>query len=131
MIELALHQAVVAALRADTDLRALISGRVYSETPPQNKFPFVFVGDMTVQESSEDYIFTDIEVTIQGFSNSKSLEEIFKITGLIRQILNTELSVTGYQVAEYQHEQTSYPNAIQDVKQGMVSLRYKLCEAEL
>jgi hypothetical protein len=133
MIENELHKAIVAALKSNAALNAIINGRVYSETPPNNAFPFVFVGDMTVQSSQEDDIFTDIEVTIQAFSKSKSISEILTISGLVRETLNQELSVTGYQVAEFNHLQTSYPNAWTGEAatwQGMISFSYKLCATE-
>jgi hypothetical protein len=42
--ELALQKAVLAALRADASLTALLSGRIYDEPPPSPIHPYVTLG---------------------------------------------------------------------------------------
>lgn len=66
---LALQAALVARLAADTDLAALVSGRIYDEPPQGVTFPYVRLGNMVVEPfRTDDRAAWRLTVRIDAYS---------------------------------------------------------------
>lgn len=126
MIEVNLHKAIVTTLKASPELTAIIGNKVWEETPPKNSYPFVFVGDMSIETSSEDIYSFDVDVAIQAYSNHKNVSEILTMSGHIRETLDQAFDVQDFEIAENQHMNTVFPNNADSLKQAIITLRFKL-----
>lgn len=106
---IALQVALVAALKADAGLTALVGARVYDEPPQHVEFPYVRIGvlDVAPLRMSGGCTDEDIIFSIEAHSRPKSVAagvpivvgrtQAAKIAHAVRLALDEQpLSVTGY-----------------------------------
>jgi len=97
---LALQEALVAALRADAGIVALVDARVYDQPPQHVVFPYVRVGqiDLAPLRMSGDCTDEDIVFSIEAHSRPVAGRvEATKIAHAVRVALDdAALTVTGY-----------------------------------
>lgn len=104
---LALQQAVVAALTADSGVLAALGGpRVYDDTPQPPTFPYVTIGQTTVRASDGDLSAADEHIfTLHVWSRAKGRREALAITGEICRVLHDQsLTLTGHRLVNLRHD---------------------------
>lgn len=82
-----LQAAIVAALRADTDLVALLgdADRILDRVPPDRAFPCVVIGRTAAQDwSTDDRTGEEHLVTLRGWSRATSREEVLAVAERMR-----------------------------------------------
>jgi hypothetical protein len=88
-MDLALQQAIVTALRANSDLMAAIGSRLYEDVPavPLPTFPYINVGETQELDNSVQFLqgssfFVDIHVWTRtpGFVENKQLSNAVRTT---------------------------------------------------
>ena len=86
---LELQKAIVARLRADVDLTAIVAGRIFDQPPPNATFPYVTLGeaDVVVQRAAF-YDGSEVSMTIHGWSRAVGFPEVKRIAGAIRASLH-------------------------------------------
>jgi hypothetical protein len=98
---LALQKALVAHLRADAPLVALVGARVYDEPPPAVTFPYVRLGGLDASALRMD-CFTDTDITFAVEVHSRSVAgkvEATRVAEAVRYALDdASLSATGFTV---------------------------------
>lgn len=114
---LALQEAIVAALKADTTLTDLISGRVYDRVPgdptrppPTNIFPYVRVGqDQDIEDGADCIEASEIFAQIDVFSRAYGKSEVKSIAGSVRRVLHeADLTLDENALVLIKHENTLY-----------------------
>lgn len=96
-----LAKAIYAYLTTSNTFDTAVGGRVYlSQTPPQETFPYAV---MYMLDRDHDWTFDSslytIQIQISIYSNEKSSEQIYTLSGYLSDLLeykNTTLTVTGY-----------------------------------
>lgn len=125
---LALQGAVVARLKADTMVAALIGPRVYDEVPASAIFPYIVVGDGQVVGDDDDCADVS-EVTFQvhawtrppdaGWPKSKS------IAAAVRTAMKSPLTLPGFDVLLCEFAQIQFlrdPDGL--TRHAMVEFRF-------
>lgn len=86
---LPLQKAIVAALKADPTLAAIINGRVYDSVPTSATKPYVSLGPWQVLPDQADcYDSSDVAVQIDGWSAGPGSVESKKIGRAVRTALD-------------------------------------------
>jgi hypothetical protein len=96
---LVLQKTVVARLRADTALTALVAGRVYDEPPQDVAFPYVRIGNIDVSPYRDSCTTADeLVMSIECHSRPTSGRvEATQIAAAVRQSLDqAALTLTGF-----------------------------------
>lgn len=104
---LALQQAVVAALSADSGLLAALGGpRLYDDTPQPLSFPYVTIGQTTIRASDGDLAPADEHIfTLHVWSRAKGRREALAIIGeLCRALHDQPLTLTGHRLVNLRHD---------------------------
>ncbi len=104
---LALQQAVVAALSADSGLLAALGGpRLYDDTPQPPSFPYVTIGQTTIRASDGDLAPADEHIfTLHVWSRAKGRREALAIIGeLCRALHDQPLPLTGHRLVNLRHD---------------------------
>lgn len=118
---LALQATVIAALKADTDVAAIVSGRVYDRIPETHRFPYVRVGDDQVIANKAECFEGSVTVysTLHAFSRPqedstnatqpRGRVESKLLTGAIIRLLdeNTNLAVEDYTLVIFEFEDST------------------------
>ena len=89
-----LQAAMVAALKADAELVALLGGaeRILDRVPPELEFPFVAIGRTSAQDwSTDDREGTEHLVTIRCWSRVKSRSEVLALAQRVTTALLSSL----------------------------------------
>lgn len=107
---LELQGAILARLKADAALTALIGGRVYDTVPPDAVFPYVTFGPVDDISDDADCIFgSQINVQIDAWSRAVGYPEVKRIAGAIRDALHetdAAMPLPVNALALFQHIQT-------------------------
>lgn len=84
-----LQGAIVAALKADPAVTALISGRVYDQVPPQAAFPYVTIGeDQTLPAWADCYDGADVILTLHAWSRAVGYPEVKRLAAAVSAALD-------------------------------------------
>lgn len=105
---LELQGAIVARLKADAAVTALIAGRVYDAVPPNPTFPYVSFGPSDELSDDADCI-TGFEISMQidCWSRSVGFPEVRRISDAVRAALvATDLPITANALVYFNHRQT-------------------------
>jgi len=71
---LPLQKAILAALKADATLQALVGGKIYDTVPPSAEMPYVSFGTFDVQtEDADEYEGSDSFIQIDAWSGGESV----------------------------------------------------------
>jgi hypothetical protein len=107
--ELALQKAIVARLKADAALTALIAGRVFDRVPAGAALPYVYVRSLqAVDDSAECVDGLEIFVDLDVWSNAVGKPEASRMAAAVRSALNHQ-SLTlddPYALVEIAHRDT-------------------------
>lgn len=95
---LPIQLAVRAALVADADVTALISGRVYDYVPDNVVFPYVSFGQSDlVLEEGQDLEMAEVTMQIDTWSTKPGRVEMRQVMAAISNVLHrSELSLSGH-----------------------------------
>ncbi|MCF1436830.1 DUF3168 domain-containing protein [Agrobacterium vitis] len=90
-----LQVAIVAALKASTEIEALVADRIYDQVPLESsgslQFPYISFGSTQVlQEQVECFDASDLTIQIDIWSRDPGYAEGRKIAKVIRAVLNEE-----------------------------------------
>jgi hypothetical protein len=97
--EAALQAALIARLRADDTLDALVSGRVWDGEPAKRVFPYVTVSRVQSRPVRADGGGVEQVLTLTGHSRFEGLEEARAISAAIRAALDeADLTAEGVRV---------------------------------
>ncbi len=94
-IELRIHGAIVAALKEDAGLTALINGRVFDDVPSRAAFPYVRFGKVDVRPVRATGVVADeIAFTIDVYSRAIGSVEGKRVAGAVRSALDGRTDIT-------------------------------------
>jgi len=86
---LELQKAIVARLRADASLTALVAGRVYDAPPVNPTFPYVTLGEADVLvQRADSYDGSEVSMAVHGWSRAVGFPEVKRIAAAIRASLH-------------------------------------------
>lgn len=97
--DLALQKAVIARLRGNAPLTALVGARIYDEPPQAVTFPYVRIGQVELQPLRMDGCTDhDLAFSVEGHSRpGAGRVEAARIASLVREALDgATLTVTGF-----------------------------------
>ena len=105
---LELQGAIVARLKADAALNALINARVYDNVPSDAVLPYVnFARDDVVQDDATCVTGYEINFGIDVWSNGVGYVEAKKIAhAVVKSLHNWDASLPTHSVITLQHRQT-------------------------
>ena len=98
---LSLQKAIVARLRADSAVTALVGTKVF-DMPNENTFPRITLGEDQILFSRADcYLGEDVNITIHAWSRAVGFPEVKRIAGAIQAALHeAELTLDGYRLVD-------------------------------
>lgn len=86
---LALQGAVIARLKADADVAALVGARIYDHAPPNAAFPYISLGpDQVIDDSTDCHDDVEVFTTFDIWSRANGRVEAKRIAHAVRQSLN-------------------------------------------
>ena len=108
--ELELQGAIVARLKADATVTALIAGRIYDSVPANGTFPYVTIGPVDVVADDADCL-TGLEVAqqIDCWSRAVGFPEVKKIVDAVRAALHDQegaMPLASNGMALFEHRNT-------------------------
>lgn len=109
-VEAALQKAIVARLKGDADLTALVAGRVYDRVPAGAAMPYVHLRNFqAVDDGAECVDGLEVFIDIDVWSNAVGKVEASRAAGAIRAALNyAPLTLDEpYALAEIDHRDTN------------------------
>jgi hypothetical protein len=109
-VEAALQKAIVARLKANQDLNALISGRVYDRVPAGAALPYAHIRNFqAVDDGAECVDGLEVYIDIDVWSNAVGKVEASRAASAIRKSLNFAPLVLDepYALAEIDHRDTN------------------------
>ena len=108
---LELQRVIVATLKADPGVNALIAGRVYDRVPAPVTFPYVVVGDDQVSQAHAQCLEGSTEVfsSLHAWSRAVGKVEAKNIAGAVVTALNgASLALTGFRCVLIEHDNTQH-----------------------
>lgn len=124
---LALQGAIVAALKADTDVSALVAGRVYDAVPDDATYPLIKIGEIQVLDDGADGIASvEVFVTLHAWSQAVGAVECRRLAGAMRQCLHQAPLDVGddWQLIDMLHRQSRvFVDADGVTQHGVVTFR--------
>lgn len=109
---LELQRVIVATLKADAEVNALIAGRVYDRVPAPVTFPYVVVGDDQVSQAHAECLDGSTEVfpNLHAWSRAVGKVEAKNIAGAVVRALNgAALTLAnGYRLVLIEHDNTQH-----------------------
>lgn len=135
--QLPLQAAIVAVVKADAEMTALIGGRIYDRVPvdsngiPQGLFPYLSFGAAdTTDEDTSCIGPSECYIDLNGWSRAVGYPEVKRIGARAASLLNAKLTVEGFEVVTHRVERLSYQRE-QDglTSRAILRLRYGLKKA--
>lgn len=98
---LSLQKAIVAKLRADGGVAAIVGTKVY-DTPEANTFPRITLGeDQILFTRAECYLGEDVNLTVHAWSREPGFPQIKRLAGAIQAALHdATLTLDGYRLVD-------------------------------
>lgn len=98
---LALQGAIVAALKADADVAALVGARVFDVVTPGADYPYISLGeDQVLPDGGDCFDAYDIRSTIHLWSRTVGFPEVKRLAAAVDAVLGSDLVVPGHHVIE-------------------------------
>jgi hypothetical protein len=99
---LELQKAVVARLKADAGVTALVGQRIYDRVPPDAVFPSVSLGpEQTAPSRADCYDGREITFQVDVWSRAVGFPEVKRIAEAVRAALqDAPLSLTGHRLLD-------------------------------
>lgn len=95
---------VIATLKADSAVAAIVGDKVYSHVPQDKIEPFLEVANQTtyVPFDTKDSTGDSITLSVDGWSVTETVEEVARLMRTVRQVLNRDdtLSVIGHSLID-------------------------------
>lgn len=135
--QLPLQASIVAAVKADAEMTALIGGRIFDRVPvnangiPQGPFPYLSFGSAdTTDEDTACIGPSDCYIDLNGWSREVGYPEVKRIGARAAALLNAKLTVAGFEVVTHRVDRLSYQRE-QDglTSRAILRLRYGLKKA--
>ena len=107
---LELQAGIVAKLKADAGVQAIVGTRVYDHVPPGPTFPYISYGDSQVLPDKADCIDgVEVFVQLDGWSRNGTYPEVKQVSKAIVAALDDQaITVSGYSVIVFEHNNTNY-----------------------
>lgn len=123
---LAVQKAVVAALRANAAVSAIVGARVFDQPPQGAEFPYVELGDIqTIGRPTDRLLPSEVYVTLHTWSRAVGKVETRRVMGAIRDALDeAALALEGHALDVLQYETghaTDDPDGL--TKHGVMTFR--------
>lgn len=109
-----LQKAIVAALRADAGVEALVVDRIYDRVPPTVQFPYVSIGAESALEDDpggdEDCgVGYEVTIGLDVWSRAVGKPEMKRIAGAVRAALHLQdLELDNHRLVLLEHVATRY-----------------------
>lgn len=107
---LEVQAAIVAALKTNGALPAVVSARVYDSVPTAPVFPYISLGDCQVLpdkaeciDGAELFLQIDVWSRAVGFPESKQIAK-----AIVVKLDDQPLTVAGHDVVIFEHQSTQY-----------------------
>lgn len=106
--ELELQGVIVARLKADSTLNALISGRVYDQPPASPTFPYATVGETQLLRDDATCISGgDVYLTLHAWSRAVGFPEVKRVADAVAEALHlAPLTLATNSLVSIMHRQT-------------------------
>lgn len=129
---LLLQGAIVALLKGDVALTALVAQRVYDAVPSSPTFPYVTIGDgQVLGDDTEDCgDGSEINLQIDAWSRAVGYPEVKQIAAAIRAALKNYPTLSGFQVSVVEFLQTQFlrdPDGL--TRHAAIQFRYLITHA--
>lgn len=109
---LELQRVIIATLKADAAVNALIAGRIYDRVPSPETFPYVVIGDDQVSQAHAGCLEGSTEVfsSLHAWSRAVGKVEAKNIAGAVVTALNgAPLALSnGYRLVLIEHDNTQH-----------------------
>lgn len=109
---LELQRVIVATLKADSAVNALIAGRVYDRVPSPETFPYLVVGEDQVSQAHAGCLegSTEVFANLHAWSRAVGKVEAKNIAGAVVRALNgAALTLAnGYRLVLIEHDNTQH-----------------------
>src|SRR5215207_1980540 len=108
MSSLELQKALVARLRGDTGVAALVGTRIYDQPPPEPVYPYISLGpDQILPSRADCYDGSEITLQVDAWSRSVGYPEVKRIADAIRASLNdAPLVLAGQRLVDIYESET-------------------------
>lgn len=102
MSSLELQKAVVARLKGDAGVTALVGQRVYDQPPTAPAFPYVSLGpDQTLPDRADCYEGSEVTFQVDAWSRAVGFPEVKRIAEAARAALaDAALTLTGFRLVD-------------------------------
>jgi hypothetical protein len=102
MSSLALQKAIVAALKADPAVVAVVGDRIYDNPPTNPPFPYITIGpDDTLPDRANCYFGDDVTLQIDAWSRSPGFQEVKRAADAVRDALeDAPLTLDGFRLVD-------------------------------
>lgn len=129
-----LQAAIVAAVKADAGLGALIADRIYDKVPANTAgqvsatFPYVSFGPMqSVPSDDECHDGVEVFVQIDAWSRKVGTVEVREVVAGLTRLLDTALTVASFEVVTFEVQSARTGREADGLtSRGIVQLRYEL-----
>ncbi len=95
---------VIATLKADSAVTAIVGDKIYSHIPQAKVEPFIEIADQTtsVPFDTKDSTGDSITLSVDGWSVAETVKEIADLMAAVRRVLNRNktLIVTGHSLID-------------------------------
>lgn len=93
----AIRRALIAALKADVDVAALVGGRIYSNVPDTRVYPYLRFGPIqSVEDDAEGLRSFEVNVQIDAFSRAEGVVEVEDLLAAARAAIHkVDLTLAG------------------------------------
>ena len=101
---LAVVTAVIATLKANTAVTALVGARIYTDVPQKTDFPYLVVSIQSEPFAANDFSGQSHQLRVQGFSRTSGISEALKIRKAALDALDRQeaaIAVAGLVKCEY------------------------------
>jgi len=105
---LELQKAIVARLKADAGVTAIVGQRIYDSVPTNATFPYIAIGpDQTLPSRADCYDGSVVVFQVDGWSRAVGLVEAKRISEAVREALSdAPLTLTGYRLIDLAFEES-------------------------
>jgi|SRR5215207_3940024 len=102
MSSVELQKAIVARLRADSAVTAIVGQRIYDQPPTAPTFPYITLGsDQTIPDRADCYDGSEVTIQVDVWSRGVGFPESKRIAEAVRASLNdAPLVLTGHTLVD-------------------------------
>lgn len=106
---LALQKALVALLKSDQGVAAIVAGRIFDTVPLVARFPYVTLGeDQVLPDSADCYDGEDVRSTLHLWSREVGYPEVKRLVAAVKAAIGNEMAVPGYHIVSIRVTDTRF-----------------------